>query len=106
MAFAIKAEIRDPRAKRFAFPAQKTIHGGKRIAAGGTIFLLASETPRQARPRRTRCRHIGQGSGEETQPRTAAARVSITVKRTAPAKRPLSRRELNFEFYRQTTNKI
>ena len=48
-------------------------------------------------------------------------RVSITVKRTAPAKRPLGRSELkrfsdwddgrpetelNFKFYRQATNKI
>ena len=34
MAFAIKAEVGDPRAKTFAFTAQKTMYGGKRIAEG------------------------------------------------------------------------
>ena len=29
MAFAIKAEVRAPRAKSFAFTAQKTMYGGK-----------------------------------------------------------------------------
>jgi hypothetical protein len=43
MAFAIKAEVRDPRAKTFAFAAQKTMYGGKRIAKGDTIFVFASE---------------------------------------------------------------
>ena len=43
MAFAIKAEIRDPQAEMFAFTAQKTMYGGKHIAAGDTVFLFASE---------------------------------------------------------------
>ena len=43
MAFAIKAEVRDPRAKTFAFVAQKTMYGGKHIAEGDTIFVFASE---------------------------------------------------------------
>ena len=43
MAFAIKVEITDPRAKAFAFAAQKTMYGGKLIAAGDIIFLFASE---------------------------------------------------------------
>jgi len=43
MAFVIKAEIRDPRAKTFTFSAQKTMYGGKTIAAGDTVFLFASE---------------------------------------------------------------
>ena len=43
MAFAIKTEISDPRAKTFAFTAQKTMYGGKRIAEGDTVFLFASE---------------------------------------------------------------
>jgi hypothetical protein len=43
MAFAVKAEVRDPRAKTFAFTAQKTMYGGKHIARGDTIFVLASE---------------------------------------------------------------
>jgi hypothetical protein len=36
MSFAIKAEVCDPRAKTFAFTAQKTMYGGKHIAEGDT----------------------------------------------------------------------
>jgi hypothetical protein len=43
MAFAIKAEIDDPQARAFTFTAQKTMYGGKHVAAGDTIFLFASE---------------------------------------------------------------
>ena len=43
MAFAIKAEIPDPRAKAFSFVAQKTMYGGKHIAEGDTVFVFASE---------------------------------------------------------------
>jgi hypothetical protein len=120
-AFAIKAEIRDSRAKTFAFPAAKTMYGGKHIAEGDTIFVFASEN------------EGGQGlvargvvtSAEATPKKRGIARqtprVSITVKRTALAKRPLGRKELkpftdwkdgqpatelNFKFYRQATNKI
>ena len=41
--FAIKAEVRDLRAKAFTFRAQKTMYGGKGVAAGDTIFVFASE---------------------------------------------------------------
>ena len=44
-AFAIKAEVRDPREKSFAFTAQKTMYGGKHIAEGDTVFVFASENP-------------------------------------------------------------
>lgn len=43
MAYAIKTEISDPQAETFVFAAQKTMYGGKRIAEGDVIFLLASE---------------------------------------------------------------
>ena len=43
MAFAIKAEIPDPRAKTFSFVEQKTMYGGKHIAEGDTVFVFASE---------------------------------------------------------------
>ena len=43
MAFAIKAEISDPRAKTFSFTAQKTMYGGKHIAQGDIVFVFASE---------------------------------------------------------------
>ena len=121
MKFAIKAEIPDPDAERFDFPAQKTMYGGRRIAAGDAIFLFASE------------HEGGQGlvargivTAVEAVPRLSGVarqtpRVSIAVRRIARAVRPLGgsdlRRftnwddgrpetELNFKFYRQATNKI
>lgn len=121
MAFVIKAEVRDPRAKTYAFTAQKTMYGGKLIAEGDTVFVFASEneggrgliargivTSAEATPRK-------RGVDRQT------PRVSIAVRRTALAKRPLGRSELkqftdwndgqpetelNFKFYRQATNKI
>ena len=119
--FAIKVEVSDPRAKVFAFGAQKTMYGGKRIAEGDAIFVFASEneggqglvaygvvTLAKAIPKRS-------GIARQT------PRVSITIRRTALAKRRLGRdelkpfsdwndcrpeTELNFKFYRQATNKI
>ena len=121
MAFAIKAEVRDPQAETFAFTAQKTMYGGKHIAEGDTVFVFASEN------------EGGQGliargvvtSAEAVEKKRGVARqtprVSLSIRRTALAKRPLGRRELkhrtdwndgepgtelNFKFYRQATNKI
>jgi len=119
--FAIKAEVNDSEAQTFAFTAQKTMYGGKHIAKGDTIFVFASEneggsgliasgivTSAKAIPKK-------RGIARQT------PRVSITVKRTALAKRHLGRSELkpfsdwndgrpetelNFKFYRQATNKI
>ena len=36
-AFVIKAHVRDPRAKAFAFRGQKTMYGGKGIAKGDVV---------------------------------------------------------------------
>ncbi len=121
MAFAIKAEVRDPRAKTFVFTTQKTMYGGKHIVEGDTVFVLASEN------------EGGQGLIARGVVISAAAvakkrgiarqtpRVSVKIRRTAFAKRPLGRTELkhftdwddgepgtelNFKFYRQATNKI
>jgi len=119
--FAIKAEVSDPKAEAFAFRAQKTMYGGKRIAKGDLIFVFASEneggpgliasgivTSAEAIPRK---RPIARQT----------PRVSVTVRRTALAKRRLGRAdlkpfsswndgrpetELNFKLYRQATNKI
>ena len=119
--FVIKTEIRNLSAKTFSFEAQKTMYGGKRIADGDTIFIFASEneggpgliasgvvTSAKATPRKP-------GIARQT------PRVSITVRRTATAKRRLGRSELkafsnwndgrpetelNFKFYRQATNKV
>ena len=121
MAFAIKAEILDPRARMFAFPAQKTMYGAKHIVEGDTIFVLASENDG------------GQGliargvivSAEAVPKKRGLARqtprVSVVIRRTGLVKHPLLRgdlegftdwkdgrpeTELNFKFYRQATNKI
>jgi len=120
-AFAIKTEITDPGAKTFAFFSQKTMYGGKQIAKGDPLFIFASEN------------EGGQGlvaCGVVSSAKAIAKkrgivrqtpRVSITVRRTAQAKRRLGRSELkvfrnwndgrpeaelNFKFYRQATNKI
>src|SRR5215471_2783726 len=116
MAFAIKAAIDDARAKTFAFPAQKTMYGGKHIAEGETIFLFASENEGGpgliARGVVTSAKAVARKRGIARQ----TPRVSITVRRKALAKRRLGRSELkrftdwkdgrpetelNFKFYRQ-----
>ena len=121
MAFVIKAEVRNPQAKTFAFGAQKTMYGGKHIAVGDTVFIFASENEGGhgliARGVVSSTEAIEKKSGIARQ----TPRVSITINRTALAKRPLGRSELkrftdwkdgrpetelNFKFYRQATNKI
>jgi hypothetical protein len=121
MAFAIKVEIDDPRAKAFVFTAQKTMYGGKHITEGDMIFIFASENEGGqgliARGVVTAAETVAKKRGIARQ----TPRVSVAVKRTALAKRPLGRRELkpltngndgrpgtelNFKFYRQATNKI
>jgi len=121
MAFAIKAEVSDPGAKTFTFRAQKTMYGGKHIGEGDTIYVFASENEGGrgliARGVVTSAQAVARKPGLARQ----TPRVSITVKRTAVAKRPLGRTELkpltdwddgrpgtelNFKFYRQATNKI
>ena len=121
MAFAIKAEISDPRPKTFALSAQKTMYGGKHIAEGDTVFVFASENEGGqgliARGVVTSAEAVARKRGVTRQ----TPRVSVTIRRTALAKRPLGRRELkhfidwndgqpetelNFKFYRQATNKI
>jgi hypothetical protein len=121
LAFAIKTEVRDLRAKTFAFTAQKTMYGGKRIAKGETVFVFASENEGGqgliARGVVTFAEAIARKDGVARQ----TPRVSVAVKRTGLAKRSLGRSELkhftdwndgqpetelNFKFYRQATNKI
>jgi hypothetical protein len=119
--FAIKAQIHDPKPKSFVFTAQKTMYGGKAIAAGDEVFVFASENEgghgliargvvisAEAVPRK---RNVARQT----------PRVSVAIRCTARAKRPLGRSELktfsawkdgrpetelNFKFYRQATNKI
>lgn len=119
--YAIKAEVVDPRARTFTFTAQKTMYGGKLIAAGDTVFVFASENKGGqgliARGTVTHAEAIPKKRGIARQ----TPRVSVTIKRTGLAKRPMGRRELkhltnwndgrpgtelNFKFYRQATDKI
>jgi hypothetical protein len=121
LAFAIKAEVRDPRARTFTFSAQKTMYGGKHVAAGDTIFVFASENEGGqgllARGVVTSAEPVAKRRGIARQ----TPRVSLSIRRTARARRPLGRRELkphtdwndgnpatelNFKFYRQATNKV
>jgi hypothetical protein len=121
MAFAIKAEVADPRAKSFAFNAQKTMYGGKLIAEGDAVFVFASEKEGGrgliARGVVTSVKPIAKKRNIARQ----SPRVSLTIRCTARAKRQLGRTELkglnerndgepgtelNFKFYRQATNKI
>lgn len=119
--FAIKTEVYDPCAETFTFSAQKTMYGGKHVAEGDTIFVFASENEGGAGLIAvgvvTSTEAIAKARGIARQ----TPRVSITVRRTALAKRRLGRgdlklfsewndgqreTELNFKFYRQATNKI
>jgi hypothetical protein len=121
MAYVVKAEVRDTRAKTFTFTAQKTMYRGRQIASGDTVFVFASENEGGqgliARGVVTSAEAVPKKRGIARQ----TPRVSITVKRTALAKRSLGRTELkrfsnwndgqpeselNFKFYRQATNKI
>jgi hypothetical protein len=119
--FVIKAEIKDVGAETFAFNAQKTMYGGKQIAQGDTIFVFASEN--EGGPGLISSGIVTSAKAIPKKPGIArqTPRVSITVKRTARAKRRLGRSELkpfckwndgrpetelNFKFYRQATNKI
>src|SRR5213075_2002100 len=94
MMFAIKAEVSDPWAKTFAFSAQKTMYGGKHIAKGDTIFVFASENEGGsgliASGVVTSAKAIAKKRGVARQ----TPRVTITIKRTALAKRRLGRIEL------------
>lgn len=97
------------------------MYGGRRIAAGDTVFIFASENEGGpgliARGVVTSAKQIPRKPGLARQ----TPRVSVTVKHTAPAKRRCGRNELkafrdwddgrpetelNFKFYRQATDKI
>jgi len=121
MAFAIKAEVRDPQAKTFVFPAQKTMYGGKRIAVGDMAFVFASENEGGQGLLARGVVVAAEAAARKESPARQTPRVTISVKRVALAKRRLGRgelkpfaewtdgrpeTELNFKFYRQATNKV
>jgi hypothetical protein len=97
------------------------MYGGKHIAAGDTIYVFASENEGGqgliARGIVTAAEAVARRVGIARQ----TPRVNVSIERTAPAVRPLGRKELkalnkwndgqpgtelNFKFYRQATNKI
>ena len=119
--FAIKTEVADLEARVFEFAAQKTMYGGKHIAKGDTIFVFASENA--GGPGLIACGIVTTAEAIARQPGVPrqTPRVSISVRRTALAKRRLGRvelrlhrdwddgrpeTELDFKFYRQATDKI
>ena len=121
MVFAIKTDVRDPRARIFALPAQKAMYGGNKVGKGDTIFVFASDNEGGpgliATGVVTSSKLIAKKRGIARQ----TPRVSVTIRRTALAKRHLGRNdlrpfsnwndgrpetELNFKLYRQATNKI
>jgi len=121
MTFAIKAAVIDPRARTFAFIAQKTMYRGKQVASGDTIFVFSSEN--EGGPGLIASGVVISAKAIAKKPTIArqTPRVSINIRRTALAKRRLGRTELkpfcdwnddrpetelNFKFYRQATNKI
>lgn len=121
MMFVIKAQIDRTSARIFAVTAQKTMYGGKKIATQDSIFVFASENEGG-------CGLIARGvvaSVTATPKKPGVARqtprVSLTIRRTALAKRRLGRTalkrftnwndnrpetELNFKLYRHATNKV
>jgi len=121
MTFAIKVDVSDPLAETFTFNAQKTMYGGKHIAQGDTVFVFASEN--EGGPGLIASGAVTSAKAIPKKQLVArqTPRVSITIRRTALAKRRLGRSELkqfsdwndgrpetelNFKFYRQATNKI
>ena len=119
--YVVKAHVRDPRATTMSFPRMKTMYGGKYIAVDDPIFVFASENEGGAgliaRGVVTKVSPVPPKRGVARQ----TPRVSIEVKRTARARRPLGRAELkawraigggspqaelDFKLYRQATNKI
>ena len=121
MTYAIKTEIRDLRAEKFTFAAQKTMYGGKQIAEGDTVFLFASEN--EGGPGLIASGVVMSAKDVARTPGIArqTPRVSVAIKRTGLVKRRLGRAELkafaywndgrpetelNFKLYRQATNKI
>ena len=87
MIYAIKSEVEDLRAKTFVFSARKTMYAGKHIAAGDEIFVFTSEKEGGpgliARGVVTWAKSVANIRGLVRQ----TPRVSITVTRTAVAKR-------------------
>jgi hypothetical protein len=121
MSYAMKAEVRDASASHFAFDAQKTMYGGKRIAVDDFIYIFASENSGGegliARGVVTFAELLPRPAGVERH----TPRVTTAIDRIERAQLRLGRAELkpftvwdderpetelNFKLYRQATDKI
>lgn len=121
MHFVMKAGISNPDSEVFEFNSAKTMYGGKKIAAGDTAFVFASENEGGAgliaRGLVTHAAPVPKAQALARQ----TPRVDVRVERGSTAKRRLGRSELkqfrtwndgrpetelNFKLYRQATNKI
>lgn len=119
--YVIKAPAPDIGAAAFDFARQKTMYGGKRVAAGDTLYMFSSET---SGGRGLAARGVVLAA-EPVPPVPGVARqtprVTVRVRRDGLATRPLGRKdlkafdawgdgrpqtELNFKLYRQATDKI
>jgi hypothetical protein len=119
--FAIKAAVDDLAAGTYAFAAQKTMYGGRHVAAGDLIFLFASEN---AGGPGLFARGIVADSlplPRDPDLQRQTPRVSLRIGRIEPATTRLGRAELrgfrgraddapetelDFKLYRQATDKV
>lgn len=121
MACVIKVELTEPIGKPLRFVAQKTMYGGKHIAAGDTLYVFSSENGGGcglvARAIVTEAIAVAKRPDLARQ----TPRVTVAAEPQALAIRPLGRAglktfdtwddgrpetELNFKLYRQATDKI
>jgi hypothetical protein len=121
MRYVIRTETFDAKAATVEFRARKTMYGGRKIAAGDTLYVFVNDVgggaTLAARGRVTSAEATPRRRGVERQ----TPRVSVTMRRDARAVRPLGRddvkqfrdwqdgrpqTELNFKFFRQATPKI
>ena len=119
--FAIKAEVVDRHAKVFTFTEQKTMYGGKHVAAGDSIFIFASENEGESGLIAVGTVISASAVPKKPGVQRKTPRVSVVVRFGRSARQPLGRTELksysnwtdgkpetelNFKLYRQATNKI
>ena len=121
MAYAIKTTVTDPTAATFAFATQKTMYGGKRVAEGDEVFVFASENEGGSGLVARAVVMSAKAAPRRPDLARQTPRVSVELRRSASAIRPLGRAqlkpfthwqdgrpetELNFKLYRQATDKI
>ena len=119
MPYAIKTDVFDAQAGAIRLAAQKTMYGGKHIAAGDTVYMFVREKEAGlvARANVTQAAVVPFAPAAARQtPRVDIAIADIvaaTDALTPDVLRPLTNwtdgqpgTELNFKLYRQSTNKI